>query len=145
MAHEGVLAGARLDVPAPDTGVQGARDHVNPVKLGGGVEVQVRRDKVRVPRSLRPGSYVLAFRWDCELTPQVPRIPTTHTYSTPLGTTYSTLPYLIFSTQSYKTYSYSRWIGNKTIFLGEDPSQKMVCTRGDYETKVCPCGFFFLQ
>ena len=37
MAHERVLAGAGLHVPHADTGVQGAGDHVHPVKLGGGV------------------------------------------------------------------------------------------------------------
>jgi len=32
---------------------------------------KVRRDKVLVPRGLKPGRYVLSFRWDCEHTPQV--------------------------------------------------------------------------
>jgi hypothetical protein len=32
---------------------------------------KIRRDKVLVPRGVRPGKYVLSFRWDCEHTPQV--------------------------------------------------------------------------
>ena len=29
------------------------------------------KDLVEVPESLEPGQYVLSFRWDCQLTPQV--------------------------------------------------------------------------
>jgi len=32
---------------------------------------KIRRDKVLVPQGVRPGRYVLSFRWDCEHTPQV--------------------------------------------------------------------------
>ena len=29
------------------------------------------KDMVQIPESLEPGSYVLSFRWDCQLTPQI--------------------------------------------------------------------------
>ena len=29
------------------------------------------KDMVQVPDSLEPGSYVLSFRWDCQITPQI--------------------------------------------------------------------------
>ena len=29
------------------------------------------KDMVQVPESLEPGSYVLSFRWDCQITPQI--------------------------------------------------------------------------
>ena len=32
---------------------------------------KIRKDQVLVPLKLRPGSYVLSFRWDCKKTPQV--------------------------------------------------------------------------
>ena len=29
------------------------------------------RDMIQVPTDLEPGKYVLSFRWDCQLTPQI--------------------------------------------------------------------------
>ena len=34
-------------------------------------DLKIRKDQVLVPLKLRPGRYVLSFRWDCERTPQV--------------------------------------------------------------------------
>ena len=42
MAHEGVPAGARLNVPDPDGGVQRPRHHVHPVKLGSIMSLKIR-------------------------------------------------------------------------------------------------------
>merc|ERR1712151_641025 len=58
--------------PPPAPGIYGSSG------FGSSFEPQIDRlhdmsivDKVRVPRNLASGDYVLSFRWDCEQTPQI--------------------------------------------------------------------------
>ena len=42
MAHEGMPAGTRFDIPDPDGGVQGPGHHVNPIKLSSSMSFRIR-------------------------------------------------------------------------------------------------------
>ena len=58
-----------LQFPAPAPGLFGFGNHVeNPGKALFKFHIV---DKVKLPNNLKPGDYVLSFRWDCEQTPQI--------------------------------------------------------------------------
>jgi len=59
--------GYQFDTPAP--GVHGYGEYFSSQFMSTFGFVIV--DKVQIPSNLKPGKYVLSFRWDCEQTPQV--------------------------------------------------------------------------